>query len=224
MAQSVWSEEQALAAQIDAQLRALPLDNTPNQRTLRRKYSRYLREAPGEFVLDVARELILRYDRWMVACELVRHHPEAFQLVDATALEDLGRGIRSWGTVDCFARTLAGPAWLRGQIGDERIHQWARSESRWWRRAALVSTVAWNVRSKGGPGDVPRTLAVCRLLVDDHDDMVVKALSWALRELVAHDSQAVRDFLQAHSDALAARVQREVTNKLETGLKYPRRT
>jgi len=223
MAQSVWSEAQALAAQIDAQIRALPLDNTPSQRAVRRKYSRYLREAPGEFVLDVARELILRYDRWMVPCELVRHHHQAFQMVDGQVLEDLGRGIRSWGAVDCFARTLAGPAWLQGQVSDERIHQWARSESPWWRRAALVSTVAWNVRSQGGPGDVPRTLAVCRLLVDDHDDTVVKALSWALRELVVHDPQAVRDFLQDHQHALAARVKREVTNKLKTGLKNPRR-
>jgi hypothetical protein len=47
-----------------------------------------------------------------------------------------------------------------------------------------VSTVALNVRSRGGSGDVPRTLAVCRFLVADPDDMAVKALSWALRELV----------------------------------------
>jgi hypothetical protein len=223
MVSSVWSEAEALAAQIQAEISALPLDNTPSQRVLRHKYSRQLHEAPGEFVLDLARELIWRYDRWMVPCELVRHHPPAFRLLDATVLEELGRGIRSWGTVDCFARTLAGPAWLRGQISDQTVHQWARSESRWWRRAALVSTVAWNVRSRGGPGDVPRTLAVCRLLVDDHDDTVAKGLSWALRELLVHDPQAVREFLQEHSDALAARVKREVTNKLETGLKNPRR-
>ena len=30
---------------------------------------------------------------------------------------------------------------------------------------------------KGGPGDTPRTLAVCRVLAADHEDMVVKALS-----------------------------------------------
>jgi 3-methyladenine DNA glycosylase AlkD len=30
------------------------------------------------------------------------------------------------------------------------------------------------------------------LLVDDRDDMVVKAMSWALRELAKHDPKAVR--------------------------------
>jgi len=54
-----------------------------------------------------------------------------------------------------------------------------------------VSTVAFNVRSQGGKGDVPRTLAICEMLAADNEDMVVKALSWALRELVPFDSKAV---------------------------------
>ena len=53
--------------------------------------------------------------------------------------------------------------------------------------------------------------------------MVVKALSWALRELVAHDAEAVRAFLQEHEAVLAARVKYEVRKKLTTGRNYPRR-
>lgn len=129
----------------------------------------------------------------------------------------------SWWAVDSFARTLAGPAWLNGQVQDGLIHRWARSEDRWWRRAALVSTVALNTRSHGGMGDVPRTLRVCMMLVADHDDMVVKAMSWTLRELVVHDPGAVADFLEEHDGVLAAWVKREVRHKLTTGLKNPRR-
>jgi 3-methyladenine DNA glycosylase AlkD len=51
--------------------------------------------------------------------------------------------------------------------------------------------------------------------------MVVKALSWALRALVPHDPEAVSEFLEANEDILAARVKREVRNKLTTGLKNP---
>lgn len=40
-------------------------------------------------------------------------------------------------------------------------------------------------------------------------------------ELVIHDPAAVRAFLRDHESILAARVKREVTNKLETGLKNP---
>jgi len=50
-------------------------------------------------------------------------------------------------------------------------------DDRWWRRAALVSTVPLKVDSSGG--DVARTLEVCRLLVTDRDDYGIKAMSWA---------------------------------------------
>jgi 3-methyladenine DNA glycosylase AlkD len=215
-------DPRAVAAQIAKEIRALPVRNAPNVRALRRRYSRQLRSAPAGFVLDVGRELLARHGQRWVACELIRNHRAAFEQVGEAELEEFGRGIDSWGAVDSFARILAGPAWLQGQVSDELIHRWARSEDRWWRRAALVSTVALNVRSHGGMGDVPRTLAVCGTLVGDYDDMVVKALSWALRALVAHDPQAVRAFLQEHKDVLAARVKREVGNKLTTGLKNPR--
>jgi 3-methyladenine DNA glycosylase AlkD len=136
-------------------------------------------------------------------------------------LEELGRGINSWWTVDAFARTLAGPAWLNRQVPDQVFDMWANSNDRWWRRAALVSTVALNVRSQGGQGDVPRTLRICWLLASDQDDMVAKALSWALRELVFHDPGAVKGFLEEYEKVLPARVKREVKNKLGTGLKNP---
>jgi len=118
---------------------------------------------------------------------------------------------------------LSGPAWRDGLIGDGVILKWTRGPDKWWRRAALVSTVALNVRSQGGRGDAPRTLKVCRLLVDDHEDMIEKALSWALRELVAHDTRAVEDFIAEYKAELGSRVKREVGNKLRTGLKSPRR-
>jgi 3-methyladenine DNA glycosylase AlkD len=211
-----------VASEIDAEIRALPVRNTANGRIIRRKYSRMLKQASPDFILDLARELLENYGYRWLPYELVQNHRAAFQSVGETELEQLGRGINSWWSVDSFARSLAGPAWLKGQVSDELIHKWARSEDRWWRRASLVCTVALNMRSRGGMGDVPRTLEVCHLLVDDHDDMVLKAESWALRELVIHDPDAVQKFLSEYEDVLAARVKREVKNKLTTGLKSPR--
>jgi 3-methyladenine DNA glycosylase AlkD len=213
----------AVAAEIAAAIRALPVRNTPAVRAVRRRYSRVLADAPAAFVLDVARALRMQYGLRWVAYELVADHPASHASLGTAELEELGQGIDRWSAVDAFARTLAGPAWRDGQVPDALIHGWARSVDRWWRRAALVSTVALNVRSRGGEGDVPRTLAVCRMLVGDPDDMVVKALSWALRELVVHDPAAVRRFLAEYEDRLAARVLREVRSKLETGLKTPGR-
>ena len=78
------------------------------------------------------------------------------------------------------------------------------------------------MKSRGGEGDATRTLDICELCVDDRDDMVVKACSWALRELGERDPAAVRGFLRTHAKAVAPRVLREVRNKLESGLKNPR--
>ena len=193
--------------------------NVPQMRKKRRELSKSLARCSASEVLKAAHELLGR-GHLFVAYELVLHHPAALASLDSKRLEALGRGIDSWGAVDCFGCYLAGPVWQARQISDSLIHGWARSPDRWWRRAALVATVGLNCPARGGRGDTRRTLRVCRMLAADRDDMVVKALSWALRELSKRDPTAVRRFLE-QQPALAARVIREVRNKLTTGLKNP---
>jgi 3-methyladenine DNA glycosylase AlkD len=211
----------ALAREIEGRLSTHPLATVPELRAMRREYSRLLWDAPPKAVIGLALRLCgpRRDGRRFVAYELVRSHPTAPLSLGARQLERLGRGIASWEDVDCFAVYLSGPAWRGRQVSDRLIHAWARSRDRWWRRAALVSTVPLNSRAQGGAGDRRRTLRVCRLLERDRDPMVAKAMSWALRELAKRDPGAVRAHLAARSGALPALVLREVRNKLETGLK-----
>lgn len=212
-----------IAADFNAEIESLQQRNTASVRKLRRRLTALLSSERPSSVFRVAWELLDKFSQRWVAYEVIANHQEAYLQLDEAALEHLGSGIHSWDTVDAFARILSGPAWRDGLIADETIHGWALSEDRWWRRAALVSTVALNVRTHGGKGDAKRTLSVCRALVDDRDDMVVKALSWSLRELVVHDPASVARFLADHDNELAARVKREVQNKLDTGLKTPTR-
>lgn len=212
----------ALAAEINRRIQGLPRQTTEPVRRVRRDYSRLLRDASGGEVLAVA-EALLEHARW-VAYELVHYHPGALSSLDSDLVVRLGRGLDSWEFVDAFGRYVSGPAWQRGLVPDELIQGWSAASDRWWRRAALVSTVPLNLRSAGGTGDVSRTLDICRRLVTDRDDMVVKALSWALRQLTVWDRKAVQALLEEHDHVLASRVRREVTNKLETGLKSRSRT
>ncbi len=212
-----------LAVEMAGEMRALTVHNSETERSVVQRYSLAIKLEEAGFVLELAQELLEAHAlRWQ-AYELIAGHAAAFRRLGPAELEHLGRGIDSWWAVDSFARTLAGPAWCAGQAPDDLFLAWARSADRWWRRAALVSTVAWNVRSLGGRGDAPRTLAVCRLLAADHDDMVAKALSWALRMLAYFDPAAVSAFLAEYDAVLAGRVKREVRHKLATGLKNPRR-
>jgi len=213
-----------VAEVIDRAVRSLAVRNAPSIDRLRKAASKRLASCSGAFVLDVGRLLVAHHGyRSGICYELIRNHAEAFGLLGRTELEELGRGIDSWGSADSFARHLSGPAWVRGQIATKDVRSWAESPDRWWRRAALVTTVGLNSRVSGGAGDAERTLQICRLLVDDRDDMVVKAMSWALRDLIAFDRGAVEGFLEEYDERLAARAKREVRNKLETGLKTPRR-
>ena len=212
------------ADEISKRLVSLSSSNTQAIRTLRREYSKQLAKSPARFVVNVALQLLRNNTiaHRFVSYELVNKHPAALGSVSEKDIKQFGRGINSWGSVDMFGCYLAGPAWREHQLSERLIHSWAGSKDRWWRRAALVSTVPLNNKARGGTGDTRRTLEVCDLLIDDRDDMVVKAVSWALRELAKRDPDAVREFLNRNRGHLAARVIREVDNKLSTGLKNPR--
>lgn len=213
-----------LEAEVVERIFALADGKTNAIRGVRREFSRRLAKAPSELVIGLAlrltrrQEVILRF----VAYELVQHHKPAFGNLNARLLEELGRGMDSWVAVDTFACYLSGPAWRQRQVSDATIRRWARCKDRWWRRAALVSTVPLNLKARGGTGDLSRTLDICAMLVKDRDDMVVKALSWALRELAKRNPESVRGFLAEHEHELAPRVLREVNNKLVSGLKNVR--
>jgi len=210
---------EALVEEIAERLRRLGPDaRTPDIRAVRREYSRRLRGAPAREVVQLARLLLEVHGRRDVAYELLFHHKAAFHSLTAREIEELGAGMASWGAVDCYGAYIAGPAWSADIIDDETIHRWARSPDRWWRRAALVSTVYLNDEASRV---VERALPVCRVLAADRDDMVVKALSWALRSLIRYDRKAVEAFLSEHHSVVASRVKREVRDKLETGLKNP---
>jgi hypothetical protein len=211
-----------LVAGTAAQVGALPVRSAASVRALRVALSRKLRGASPDEVIAAAHELKARKLDWM-AWELVYAHKPTLMSLDIASVEAMGQGMASWPESDGFGMILAGPAWLHGRIGDADVERWARSDDLWWRRAALVATTALNNKSRGGRGDTPRTLAIVEMLIDDREDMIVKAVSWALRMLAPWDSAAVRAFMARHGDRLAPRIRREVRSKLETGLKSPRR-
>lgn len=211
------------AEALETRLRAMEGAKTGAIRDVRRVFSRRIASWPPENVIRLAFSLLAGRSiaERFVAYELIAHHSEALSLLTPELLEKLGWGIDSWGAVDMFAACLAGPCWRRGQLADATVRSWARSDDRWWRRAALASTISLNSKSHGGKGDPRRTLNICRILIADRDDMVVKAMSWALRELAKRDAGAVKSFLDRFKNGLAPRVVKEVRNKLRTGLKNP---
>jgi hypothetical protein len=201
----------------------------PGARAVRKRLSARVKGAHPDDVIAIgaaiasAPRVKARRARW-VGWELVNRHPSALEHLDLATVEALGAGNSSWDEVDGYGIYIAGAAWLRGRVRDADVARWTKSGDLWRRRAALVSTVVLNVKAHGGRGDARRTLAIAKALVDDREDMVVKALSWSLRALVPWDPRAVEDFLARYDDRLAARVKRETRTKLRTGRKNARAT
>jgi 3-methyladenine DNA glycosylase AlkD len=211
-----------LAREIHSWIEQLPVPNTPAVRAVRKEFSRRIASAAPESVVQLALHLLAENSDLLrfFSYEIVRHHKLAWDQLTTADLLKLGKGLDSWSAVDCFAMLLSGPMWAEGRIPDKLIVAWADSKDRWWRRAALVSTVA--LSRCGDAKDVAKVARICTLLVRDRDDMVVKALSWALREMAKKHPEGARNFRAKHEHVLAARVTREVSNKLKSGLKTPR--
>ncbi|HKC49624.1 MAG TPA: DUF952 domain-containing protein [Myxococcota bacterium] len=212
---------ESLGSELAARLSAGEARGLAVLRKLRRSHSRALRRANPKLVLELGGALVASGapGARVLGSELVLHHPSALSEIRARDVRRLAGELASWSDVDVFACMIAGQAFRDGRISEAEILRWTRSRNRWWRRAALVSTVPLNVKAQGGRGDARRTLRICRALLHDPDDMVVKALSWALRALAERDPGAVRRFLEAHQNQLALRALREVRNKLRTGRK-----
>jgi 3-methyladenine DNA glycosylase AlkD len=156
------------------------------------------------------------FGSWLVASDR-----DTMERVIPKELGWITDGLDNWGHVDTLGITITGIAWRDGLLDDRIVQGWLSSDNPFVRRLALVSTVPLNQKK---PGDTKRTLAICRRTVDDHHDTMVKGLSWALRELIQTDRGAVERFIEDYEERLAARVKREVRNKLSTGLKTPRKS
>ena len=193
----------------------------PELRILLKNWWIEIKTWPPEKLIEFAKQLIGTeiFECNQVAFELLWMNKTALRLVRLSDLEVLGKNMDNWATTDTFSVMVSGWVWRENQISDSDVLNWLNSNNRWWRRAAVVSTVPLNLRARGGKGDVKRTLMICEKVVTDRDDMIVKALSWALRELSKSDKTAVENFMEKYDEQLTGRVRREVYTKLVTGRK-----
>lgn len=194
---------------------------TPAMRELEKKWWAKIKNWSPKKLISFAKELVdtKNFEANQVAFELLSKNKTALNQLHLSDLEHLGKNMDNWATTDTFSILLSGMVWRNNQISDKDVLNWLKSENRWWRRTAVVSTIPLNRVAKGGKGDTKRTLMICEKIVDDRDDMIVKALSWALRELSKSDKPAVKIFMKKYDSKLAGRVRREVYSKLETGKK-----
>jgi 3-methyladenine DNA glycosylase AlkD len=103
---------------------------------------------------------------------------------------NLGR-VNNWDLVDASAPTIVG-GYLEGRDRSP-LYRWARSKKLWERRIAMLAT--YRYIKKGDFGDA---LSIARILRDDGEDLIHKAVGWMLREIGNRDREAEERFLRRH--------------------------
>jgi 3-methyladenine DNA glycosylase AlkD len=101
------------------------------------------------------------------------------------------RFINSWDLVDLSAEHIVGRH-LRG-TNKAPVRTLAGSDLLWERRIAVLATFHYIKL-----GDFSETLHIARLMLDDPEDLIHKAVGWMLREIGKRDRTAEEEFLKKH--------------------------
>jgi 3-methyladenine DNA glycosylase AlkD len=104
----------------------------------------------------------------------------------------------NWATTDAICGALIGPLIVaRPELG-ARMRAWARDRNMWVRRAAIVSLIP---RARHGESlDLVYELAL--RLHADREDLIEKAVGWALREAGKADMPRLERYLRANGPSL----------------------
>ncbi len=193
----------------------------PNLKIALKELSKQTGPFKNQEKLDLIKQLIDEdiFELQQLAFEYLQTEKNLYKALTEDFIESIEKNLDNWLSVDYYGAIVVGCAWRENLISTEKVKRYLTSTDFWIRRIAIVATVSLNQKARGGHGDSKRTIEICRLVVDDHNEMIVKALSWALRELAKIDNESVIEFIEEYKDRLHKKVLREVTNKLETGLK-----
>jgi len=171
--------------------------------------------------LDLIKRLVDQdiFELQQIAFEYLQSQKNLYKSLTEEYIESIEKNLDNWISVDYFGAIVVGCAWRENFVSIEKVKNYLKSDNFWIRRIAIVATVSLNQKARDGLGDSKRTLEICKLVVDDHQEMIIKALSWALRELAKIEKEPVIEFVNEYENRLHKKVLREVKNKLETGLK-----
>lgn len=102
--------------------------------------------------------------------------------------------LKSWSAADEFSINVFGPLLLRYPAATlELLRAWNRSPNRWKRRAS-VAAFARKIEASGRFTE--DALRLCDALIWDRDDLVQKAVGWALKDTMRGNRRQVYAYLR----------------------------
>ena len=99
--------------------------------------------------------------------------------------------INNWDLVDSSAPYIVGDYLYNNQEQSKILLEFSQSENLWVRRISIVSTFAFIKNN-----EFNKTLEIAKLLLNDDQDLIHKAVGWMLREIYKRDKRIIKRFLR----------------------------
>ena len=99
--------------------------------------------------------------------------------------------INNWDLVDSSAPYIVGDYLYNNQEQSKILLEFSQSENLWVRRISIVSTFAFIKNN-----EFNKTLEIAKLLLNDDQDLIHKAVGWMLREIYKRDKRIIMRFLR----------------------------
>lgn len=99
--------------------------------------------------------------------------------------------VNNWDLVDTSAPHIVGDYLYNNPEKSKILLEFSHSENLWVRRIGIVSTFAFIKNN-----EFNKTLEIAKLLLNDHHDLIHKAMGWMLREIYKRDEGLIKRFLR----------------------------
>jgi len=163
-----------------------------------------------------------RYEYRSVSIALLGRYASLLRESDLPWLVGLVRASDTWAHVDWLAADIIGGVVERYPGSLRRLPAWAKDDSFWVRRTALLAQL--RVLSHGG-GDFDLFARLAAGMLGEREFFIRKAIGWILREVSKKRPELVYRFLREHRDAVSGLSLREgakyLPARMRTGLGLP---
>jgi len=99
--------------------------------------------------------------------------------------------VNNWDLVDTSAPYIIGDYLYNNPEKSKILLEFSHSENLWVRRISIVSTFAFIKNN-----EFNKTLEIAKLLLNDDQDLIHKAVGWMLREIYKRDKRIIKRFLR----------------------------